>query len=285
MGPFDSMTHVSIYTAIIVIILLVVALRTNPITIVIKFVQAFISNGKNLLHLIAVLLILYMNKLELQVEQKLNFTADFAQTFSQIEGKFVENVQHFFYNDLLTYFTSFYYVIIFTTLMIVSIGIYIYQKNYQLFYALCYAILITYIVAMPFYLFFPVTEVWYTQPKVDLLIHNVFPTFEQEYRLMSGIDNCFPSLHTSLSVTMAFIAARSENRFWRYFTAISAVIVIFSIFYLGIHWFLDMCGGLALGIFAAKAGQYIADRQTTKDKKLGARVTVPSQSKTQNLSE
>jgi len=285
MGPFNSMTHVSIYTAIIVIILLIVALRTNPISIMIKFVQAFISNGKNLLHLIAVLLILYMNKLELSVETKLNITADFAQTFSQIEGKFVENVQHFFYNDLLTYFTSFYYVIVFTTLMVVSIGIYIYQKNYQLFYALCYAILITYIVAMPFYLFFPVTEVWHTQPNVDLLIHNVFPTFEQEYRLMSGLDNCFPSLHTSLSVTMAVIAARSENRFWRYFTAISAVIVIFSIFYLGIHWFLDMCGGLALGIFAAKAGQYIADRQSAKNKKLGARMTVPSQSNTQNLSE
>ena len=29
---------------------------------------------------------------------------------------------------------------------------------------------------------------------------------------MSGLDNCFPSLHTSMSVTLALIAVRSKSR-------------------------------------------------------------------------
>lgn len=285
MGPFDSMTHVSIYTAIVTVILLIVALRANPITIVTRFVQAFVTNRKNLFHLLAVLFILYMNKLELSVEKAMNYTADFAPVFYQIENNFVETVQQFFYNEQLTYFTSFFYVIVFTSLMIVSIGIYMYDKNYKLFYALCYAILTNYIVAMPFYLFFPVTEVWHTQPNVNLLLHEVFPTFEQEYRLMSGLDNCFPSLHTSLSVTIAFIAARSGNRFWKYFTAISAIIIIFSIFYLGIHWFMDMVAGLALGIFAATAGQRIASRMDAKIPHKLPINTIHPQSNPQNLSK
>lgn len=260
MGPFESMTNVSIYTAITVIILLVLALRTNPIKIIFHFVLSFFSNFKNSLYLLAVLVILFLNKLELSVEQSMNYQADFTQSFYQIEGKFVETVQHFFNNDILTYITSYFYVIVFTCLMIVSIVIYIYHRNYQLFYALCYAVLINYIVAIPFYLFFPITEVWHTQSNVNLLIHNVFPTFEQEYRLMSGLDNCFPSLHTSLSVTMAVIAVRSNNKFWQYFTALTAVIIIFSIFYLGIHWLIDMSAGLLLGVAASIIGLRISER-------------------------
>ncbi|WJH32566.1 phosphatase PAP2 family protein [Paenibacillus sp. CC-CFT747] len=135
--------------------------------------------------------------------------------------------------------------------MVASLGIYTYQKNHKLFYAVCYAMMFNYMIAIPFYLFFPVNEVWYyASTKVEFLMTSVFPTFEQEYRPLSGLNNCFPSLHTSLSVTMAVIAWKSNSVFWRRFTIGSAAFIIFSIFYLGIHWLTDMCGGLLLGLFA-----------------------------------
>lgn len=258
LNPFESMNHASIYIALSVFILMIIVLRKNPWVILKAFINELIKNRKYIIHLAAVVGILLLNKGELWLEKQLNLQADFTPTFFGIEQNFVATIQHFFMNDALTYFTSFYYVILFTAIMIASVGIYTYQKNYQLFYALCYAILINYIVAFPFYLFFPVNEVWSVHPNVDLLIHNVFPTFESEYRPLSGIDNCFPSLHTSLSITMAVIASKSSSRLWRYFTAISAAIIIFSIFYLGIHWFLDMCAGLALGFFAGSFGLRLA---------------------------
>ncbi|WP_410772576.1 phosphatase PAP2 family protein [Fontibacillus sp. BL9] len=51
---------------------------------------------------------------------------------------------------------------------------------------------------------------------------------------------------TSISITIAFLAVRSGNRRWGFFASISAVIIVFSIFYLGIHWLSDMLGGLFL---------------------------------------
>jgi membrane-associated phospholipid phosphatase len=88
---------------------------------------------------------------------------------------------------------------------------------------------------------------------------NVFPTFETDYRPLSGLDNCFPSLHTSISVSMAVIAMKSNNKFWQWFTLISAVFIIFSIFYLGVHWLTDMGGGLVLGIFASRMALRISE--------------------------
>ncbi|WP_442603507.1 phosphatase PAP2 family protein [Paenibacillus sp. KN14-4R] len=273
MGPFESMTHVSVYTTICTIVLLFIATRKDPIRITIAFITSLFRSPKYLLHFLALVSILLINKLELWIEKFIHNKTDFTLIFYQIEKDFVANIQHFFLNDTLTYVTSFFYVVIFSTLMIVSIALYTWEKKYQLFYALCYAIIINYVVAMPFYLFFQVNEVWYLNPNVNMLISNVFPTFEQSYREMSGLNNCFPSLHTSLSVTIAIIAARSGNVFWKWFSAITAVIIIFSIFYLGIHWFLDMGAGLILGITAARYGLQIAEGAQTA--RLPYRVNTP----------
>ncbi|MCR8644111.1 phosphatase PAP2 family protein [Paenibacillus sp. N1-5-1-14] len=273
MGPFESMTHVSIYTTICTIVLLYITTKKDPIRIAYTFVMNLIRSPRYLLHFGALVLILLMNNLELWVEKFIHNKTDFTLIFYSIEKEFVANIQHFFLNDTLTYVTSFFYVIVFSTLMIVSIALYTWNKNYQLFNALCYAIIINYVVAMPFYLFFQVNEVWVLNPNVNMLISNVFPTFEQTYREMSGINNCFPSLHTSLSITMAVIATHSGNAFWKWFTRITAGIIIFSIFYLGIHWFLDMGAGLILGVAASKYGLKIA--QGRQSFKLPARVNTP----------
>lgn len=87
---------------------------------------------------------------------------------------------------------------------------------------------------------------------------DVFPKFEQEYRPLSGLNNCFPSLHTSISVTMALLAFRSGNRRWMVITSISAVVIVFGIFYLGIHWLTDMIGGTLLAVLASTVGVQLA---------------------------
>jgi membrane-associated phospholipid phosphatase len=147
--------------------------------------------------------------------------------------------------------------------MIASVFIYTYQKNYKMFYAVCYAIMFNYIFAIPFYLFFSVNEVWSYLPNVHALMLHSFPTFETVYRPTSGITNCFPSLHTSISISMAFLAMRSKNIFWSRYTLISSACVIFSIFYLGIHWVTDMFGGLVLGVIAARLGIRVSESRAT----------------------
>ncbi|MEW9700102.1 phosphatase PAP2 family protein [Paenibacillus sp. SI8] len=259
MSPFQSMTHATIYIVITVFVFLTIATRKNPFAIAGSFVQEIFTSRKYMLHFIALIIILFFNKFELWLEQTINFKADFTKSIYRVEGNFVAAIQHFFHQDLLTYVSSYFYVVVFPAVMIASIGIYTYQKNYKLFYAICYALMFNYMIAIPFYLFFPVNEVWSFHPNVKLLILDVFPTFEQDYRPLSGLDNCFPSLHTSISVSMAVIAVKSRNTFWKIFVPCSSAFIIFTIFYLGIHWLSDMCAGVILGVVAARLALRISE--------------------------
>ncbi|MZQ86193.1 phosphatase PAP2 family protein [Paenibacillus sp. 5J-6] len=259
MSPFQSMTHATVYIVITVIIFLIAATRKNPFVIAGSFVQEIFTSRKYLLHFAALITILFFNKLEMWVEKRIDYKADFTKSIYGIEGNFVSAIQHFFHNDILTVVSSYFYVVVFPSVMIASIALYTFKKNYKLFYAICYALMFNYMIAIPFYLFFPVNEVWSFHPSVKLLILDVFPTFEQDYRPLSGLDNCFPSLHTSISVSMAVIAVKSRNTFWKIFVPISSAFIIFTIFYLGIHWLSDMCAGVVLGVVAARLGLRISE--------------------------
>ena len=74
---------------------------------------------------------------------------------------------------------------------------------------------------------------------------------------MSGLDNCFPSLHTSMSVTLALIAVRSKSRLFGQIVSVCAGIIVFSIFYLGIHWFLDAVAGTLLALISVKLARHL----------------------------
>lgn len=259
LSPFQSMTHATVYIVLTIFAFVIIATRKSPYTIASSLVHEIFTSRKFLFHFIALLMILMFNKFEMAIEKGMQYKADFTKSIYGIEGDFVATIQNLFHNDILTIVCSYFYVIIFPSIMITSIAIYTYQKNHKLFYAVCYALMFNYMIAIPFYLFFPVNEVWFFHPKVDLLILDVFPTFEQDYRPLSGLDNCFPSLHTSISISMAVIAVKSRNTFWKIFVPCSAAFIIFTIFYLGIHWLSDMCAGVVLGVVAARMGLRIAE--------------------------
>ncbi len=260
MYVFESMHHVSLFIALTVFVIFLAA-SGNPFVTAGRFVHQCFTDRKFAIHFLAVIAILFFNKYELWVEKDLNFHADFTPDIYKLEGNIVAVFQHWFENPLLTNFATFFYVVVFTALIAASLGLYAHPKSRPLFYAFCYAIIINYIIAIPFYLFFPVDEVWSYNPQVRFLIPDVFPSFEHSYRALSGINNCFPSLHTSISATVALLALRSGNRVWSGLALASCGIIIFSIFYLGIHWLTDTMGGLALALFAVKMGTLISGRQ------------------------
>ena len=71
-------------------------------------------------------------------------------------------------------------------------------------------------------------------------------------RPMSGLDNCFPSSHTSLTVVavlMCFVL-KLPLRFSA--LALGATVVISTLF-LGVHWVADVLAGVAMGVIAVTA--------------------------------
>ena len=254
---FQSMNTIIVTITILVILLSSIVLREkNPYRLAANTFTNLFSSKKMLIQFLMLFLILYLNKME-QILEKHLIVGDFTPAIHQLEGNIVYYIQQFFLNDILTYLLTFFYIIFFPVMMVTSFVVYL-NEDHQLFYSIIYGLMLNYIIAIPFYLFFPIFEVWYFDHHVQFLIPQVFPTFDLEYRPLSGIDNNFPSLHTSISVTIAFIAMRSKNILFSRIMLTSSIIIVFSTLYLGIHWILDMIAGIFLALIASHTGLRIS---------------------------
>lgn len=248
---FHSFYSITLSMFITALLIIWYALGVNPLLPVRQLFQDLLSKKSVLLHFAGLVVILMVNKLELRIEDEITNVPDFTALLFALEGNLIPLIQQWFRNDILTFLLTYFYIVVFTAMMMALLVIFHYQKNDISFQALIYGVMLNYLVAIPFYLFFPVNEVWFNHPNVDFLIPQVYPGFEAEYRALSGLNNCFPSLHTSLSLTMAIICIKSGNDRLGKVILGCAGIIIFSIFYLGIHWFSDMLAGSLLALFAS----------------------------------
>lgn len=262
---FDSMNAIMIMSVVTVTALIWFGTLRMPVVAAYLFIRSLVTSPKYLLFFVSMFGILLVNKNELKLERHFQVSYDLTSTLTGWEGHWHVWLQNALHAPWVTSVSAFFYVVVFQSVMIASIAIYTMERNFKLYYALCAALLVNYLVAVPFYLFVPVGEVWSVEPQVRFLMLEAFPSFEDHYRALSGIDNCFPSLHTSISVTMALLAFRSGNRRWALFAGANGAIIIFSIFYLGIHWMTDMLAGCVLAFVAAAIGLRVgawADRKS-----------------------
>lgn len=244
---YHSMSTVALLTVLMTIILISIGTGRNPFAAAYHFVKELLTSWKFLLLFLSMAGVLLINKYEQLLERHMSYQKDFTPFFFKLEGHFVQHFQQFFHAAWVSDISAFFYVIILQSMLIASIGIFAGQHNKVYLYASCLTVLLNYAIAIPFFLFFPITEVWAFPPAgVTFYMLEAYPRFEVVYRPMSGLDNCFPSLHTSVSVSMAILAVRSGNRRWAGIACTFAAIILFTIFYMGIHWLTDMLGGLVL---------------------------------------
>lgn len=166
----------------------------------------------------------------------------------------------------LTHLLTYVYVFVFTMAMLGAVIIYLANRDVAALKNHVVSYWVNYIVALPFYLWFPVNEAWAGGKGIRFLIPDVFPAFEQVMRPHSGLNNCFPSLHTSLALTYALVAWRHGYRRLAILLSIAAGLVMLSTLYLGIHWVLDMAFGSLLAVFAS--GYLTLPKPATADSRL-----------------
>ncbi|WP_123041264.1 phosphatase PAP2 family protein [Cohnella candidum] len=260
MTLFTSQSSVQAFTAAAIAILLWFGTGRQPLDAIYRFLRSLATSPKFLIFFAATLAILVVNTFEVKLEAAYGVTYDLTPYVTGWEGNWHAWLQSHFRSGLLTAVCAFFYVVMFQSVMLSSLGIYSSSQSKRYVYAFCVALLLNYAVALPMYWFVPVNEVWYANSHVHFLMLDAFPSFERDYRGLSGVNNCFPSLHTSISVTMALLASRSGNRRWAVLAWINAACIVFAIFYLGIHWFTDMVGGLLLAWFSVSIGMKIGAR-------------------------
>jgi membrane-associated phospholipid phosphatase len=85
---------------------------------------------------------------------------------------------------------------------------------------------------------------------VEPLLYSTYPRTQILVSEVNTNTNVFPSLHTSLSVTVALLAwqTRGEYPWWSRIAVPIAASVVLSTMYLGIHWAVDVLAGAAMAV-------------------------------------
>jgi len=165
-----------------------------------------------------------------------------------IEGKFVAWLQTFQTPVLTTYFSAI-YVYGYAYLLVFPIVAYALADRTKPLRLLILAYVLNYVIGLVCYILFIAYG-----PRNYLVGEGILYSFwPQAQFLTSEVNtntNVFPSLHTSLSVTIAMLAVMTRDlyRRWVLIAVPIAISVCLSTMYLGIHWAIDVLAGIALAI-------------------------------------
>jgi tRNA A-37 threonylcarbamoyl transferase component Bud32/membrane-associated phospholipid phosphatase len=169
-----------------------------------------------------------------------------AHAIHWLEGNFSFEY-HDVTNNIATIGYSISYFFVFPLLLVV-VGLALARRpSIRPYRVFSLAVLFDYLVSLPFFLVFAVPERWaYSESGAMLLSDRWSSQLIEAVRPISGLDNCFPSFHVSLTVVLIIVCFLYGMRFRWSVLALGATIVL-STFVLGIHWLADIVAGLAVG--------------------------------------
>jgi len=120
------------------------------------------------------------------------------------------------------------------------------------------AVVVDYLIALPFYLLFPVPERWsFAESSAVMLSDRWTSGLIEAVRPFSGLDNCFPSFHVSLTVIAVACCFRYRMTL-RWTSLVLGLTVLLSTWMLGIHWLADIVAGAAAGLVSIVAAIRLA---------------------------
>jgi len=202
---------------------------------------------------------------------------DFTHLIYGIEGDVLARVQATIACLPLTWYLGFVYVIAFPCLVSVAIIVFDHLGDRRGLAMVLIGYVVNFLFVLPFYIAFPVREtfVYYKQsvaaggPAVHMLLDDIHPKIMVAYRVMSGVDNCFPSFHTSLAVTLALVALHGASRGFRISFGILGISTVLSTMYLGVHWICDVTAGLAVGVLSYVLARWLSRRWASPEESHG----------------
>ena len=169
-----------------------------------------------------------------------------------LEGGFVARLQTFASPPLTAFFSAV-YVFGYAFLLTFPVVAYLTCEDARPLRTLLVAYAVNYALGLVCYVVFISYGPRNVTPEaVRSLLYANWPQAQLLTGRVNRNTNVFPSLHVSLSVTVAFVAARYREALprWRPIAAALAGTIAASTMYLGIHWATDVVAGAALAAVA-----------------------------------
>ncbi|WP_440765062.1 phosphatase PAP2 family protein [Natronorubrum sp. DTA7] len=162
-----------------------------------------------------------------------------------------------FQTDILTSFFVFIYIYGYAFLLLFPFVAYFALEEMEELSTLVLAFTANYAIGLLFYTFF----IAFGPRNVDPLLFEglLYEAFPQSRTLTNEINqptNVFPSLHTSLAMTVFFLSLVTRKKYpvWVPISGFLAISVSLSTMYLGIHWFADVLAGTLLALVSVYIG-------------------------------
>lgn len=177
-----------------------------------------------------------------------------------IEGGVVADIQSSATPELTGYF-SFIYVFGYVFLLTFPVVIYVLHDDAEPLYATVVAYALNYGIGLCCYVLFVAYGPRNFMPgQVESLLFTNWPQSQLLTSQVNANTNVFPSLHTSLAVTVALLATRfrSASPRWLPVAWLVALSVAVATMYLGIHWLTDVLAGTLLATGSVLVGLRVA---------------------------
>lgn len=203
-------------------------------------------------YLLAAFAVLVTHLLLVQVDARVSewIGRDFANEVASIEGEAVPSLRAL-WSYPLSFFFSVMYIVVHPWMLYFPVVLFILSDEERPAKATLLAYPLVYLLALPFYLLFPVTNV-YTYHGFTSPLFELFPQLTDIYYNATTVNNAFPSLHVAIALLIANAARFSKNERFRYWSYFYAASVVLATLYLGIHWITDVVGGIVIATVVAQ---------------------------------
>ncbi|WP_254537863.1 phosphatase PAP2 family protein [Halomarina litorea] len=179
----------------------------------------------------------------------------------EFEGTFVASVQSFA-TPPLTAYLSFVYVYGYVFLLVFPLVAYFALERTDALQRTAVAYSVNYGVGLVCYTLFISYGPRNVMPElVDALLYTTYPSSQLLTSEVNANTNVFPSLHTSLSVTVALLAWETRETYprWVPVAGLLAASVVVSTMYLGIHWGIDVLAGVVLAVASVRVAPQLVE--------------------------
>ncbi|OGS40364.1 MAG: hypothetical protein A3K77_05515 [Euryarchaeota archaeon RBG_13_31_8] len=209
--------------------------------------SGFFKNLKNQLPYILIIIgVVVFHLVEVNFIDPYFSTNDYANVIRSFEGDIVYWFsQH--WTPVLVYFFVIMYIAVYPFTLWFSPLYFLLINNKKAMKTLAYGTLLIYLITLPFYLFLPITNV-FTYYNVKSALESIIPYVESFFYTTTTQNNCLPSLHTAMTILIAYSVSLVGNKKLTYFSVFTAITIIISVIYLSIHWITDVITGAILSI-------------------------------------